>query len=1177
MEELRSRLEAYEQQAAHDAMERGALRQQVASHEKLAARRKEDEDEARLSRLAAAAVLRQREDQIRAVKEELVLERDLVVALRDQVSAMETVRETDARELRELQQRRAGAGSSTGSPAGYKQLPATMGDLDGEDPSWEAILADRVRAMEGARAGARGELTAMEQQRDAARRQVEAAFAQGPMEQIRAEATAVQARMAEQLDAYRERLEATRAEADACSATAERLRQRLAEQEHWLGRRDAQLGSSRREVGALQRLLEQSNAQLIAAEAKLPTGLGAKAAAAGAGGGGGDGEGCGATGATAAGLEAISAAASEGRLASLGEQIEELQRAQQRAAADAAAALAEERSALLRSDGKLEATQAALTQEQARHADAQRELREAKGARTQLQVESRARALEVTRLAQEVGALQARLQAASQEAISADDQASNLRLQRQHDARELQRLGEGEGAVASLLSQLRGALASESARVAKAWEERERLRVAVGERDEQLRALQTETFHLRADVASQHEQIAQLHEQRRLSEILLEGAEERHKLTKRAVHEARDEAAQSAMQLASASAQLQSLRETALKSKEEALQRAGEQVFGLQVANDGRQTRIEMLRHELAQRAEEVLRLKGELARRVEAERALREGELEARKVEAEQAQAQARLLQLGKADAEEAGARHERRVERLSQELTARAEQLRIAHEAHQLTKLEAALRDERVRSLTDTLETERTRAQRENAVLRLLQQQQLETAATATKLLGEATAEREKVAVLELRLAERDEHAAVVLEELRAAELRGEGREARLALLRGKMSTRGEEVRLRDERLGLLHARLQLATEQHQAKSDEARAVLAELAEAQAAAQTERAAADGARRAASRAAAQVRARDEQLATMERRLHVARDSVQVQLTMLEEELTSAQLKIDSKDLELDLVLEESTAREEQTQQFMGLVTARLRKAHGVMGAKDALLAELGRKLKQAVDTMSVQAAKGDAAREAAQRADAAREQREHELDGLRERHDLVASDLATATEALDNYRESLVQAEVRAEHDRQRVGELHSQLRQLQSQMAADGGTPRTQASSAAGALPPLQSAATGAEVAGSRVHYLYFLSSFLLLKTALAKEGQMANAPAQEVYDEIVANDVPLDEWPTYIFTRVFAAAGSADAHERQMLALKAAAKHAKDTEDARATAAGAGADAAAVPTGA
>ena len=82
--------------------------------------------------------------------------------------------------------------------------------------------------------------------------------------------------------------------------------------------------------------------------------------------------------------------------------------------------------------------------------------------------------------------------------------------------------------------------------------------------------------------------------------------------------------------------------------------------------------------------------------------------------------------------------------------------------------------------------------------------------------------------------------------------------------------------------------------------------------------------------------------------------------------------------------------------------------------------------------------------------------------------------------------------------------------------------------------------ALPPLAGTATGAEVAGSRVHYLYFLSSFLLLKTALSKEGRMANAPAQEVFDEIVANAIPLDEWPTYIFTRVYSPSGTASSTE-------------------------------------
>ena len=40
----------------------------------------------------------------------------------------------------------------------------------------------------------------------------------------------------------------------------------------------------------------------------------------------------------------------------------------------------------------------------------------------------------------------------------------------------------------------------------------------------------------------------------------------------------------------------------------------------------------------------------------------------------------------------------------------------------------------------------------------------------------------------------------------------------------------------------------------------------------------------------------------------------------QVQLAMLEEEVQAANLKLSSKDLELELILEESTAREEQTQ-----------------------------------------------------------------------------------------------------------------------------------------------------------------------------------------------------------------------------------------------------------------
>ena len=52
------------------------------------------------------------------------------------------------------------------------------------------------------------------------------------------------------------------------------------------------------------------------------------------------------------------------------------------------------------------------------------------------------------------------------------------------------------------------------------------------------------------------------------------------------------------------------------------------------------------------------------------------------------------------------------------------------------------------------------------------------------------------------------------------------------------------------------------------------------------------------------------------------------------------------------------------------------------------------------------------------------------------------------------------------------------------------------------------------------------------------------------MANVGAQEVFEEIVRNEVPLEEWPTYIFTRVYCQRGGL--YDSEIAALKAVAKH-------------------------
>ena len=52
----------------------------------------------------------------------------------------------------------------------------------------------------------------------------------------------------------------------------------------------------------------------------------------------------------------------------------------------------------------------------------------------------------------------------------------------------------------------------------------------------------------------------------------------------------------------------------------------------------------------------------------------------------------------------------------------------------------------------------------------------------------------------------------------------------------------------------------------------------------------------------------------------------------------------------------------------------------------------------------------------------------------------------MVSGDLATASEALDSYRDSLVTAEARMAQDRDKMAQLQDALRRLQSQMIAPG-----------------------------------------------------------------------------------------------------------------------------------
>ena len=96
------------------------------------------------------------------------------------------------------------------------------------------------------------------------------------------------------------------------------------------------------------------------------------------------------------------------------------------------------------------------------------------------------------------------------------------------------------------------------------------------------------------------------------------------------------------------------------------------------------------------------------------------------------------------------------------------------MTHEAHKLLSLEVSLKGERLRSVEDTLATERTRQGRERDAVQLLRSQNKALADTLQSHVADLAKERSRAETALMKLAQREESAQTQLEELRQAGIR-------------------------------------------------------------------------------------------------------------------------------------------------------------------------------------------------------------------------------------------------------------------------------------------------------------------------------------------------------------------------------------------------------------------
>ena len=328
--------------------------------------------------------------------------------------------------------------------------------------------------------------------------------------------------------------------------------------------------------------------------------------------------------------------------------------------------------------GELEAAQQALQQTRTEAAEAHSAKRIAESRAAALDGERRTKALEVSRLSSELGAMRARLEASAAEVRSSDQLAASMREQRALGEREVARLRDGAALRDDLNDQLKKALAQESARVARAWEQREQWVQALQARDDRLSRMKAELDGMREAKAASDEELESLREQRRISEVLLKGAEERSAGRQIAISSAKEESTRLAAEVATLTKRLESLRSVDLKEQQERLIESELELEKERFSTDHREQRVSMLSSELEARRAEVLSLRVELGRKEEELASVRDGEVRALGEKLHAASTESAVHAMQRDEARETVERLKRTLERRTAEVVARGEQPR-------------------------------------------------------------------------------------------------------------------------------------------------------------------------------------------------------------------------------------------------------------------------------------------------------------------------------------------------------------------------------------------------------------------------------------------------------------------------------------------------------------------
>eukprot|EP00299_Pterocystis_sp_00344_P006225 c18012_g1_i1.p1 GENE.c18012_g1_i1~~c18012_g1_i1.p1 ORF type:complete len:610 (+),score=128.35 c18012_g1_i1:493-2322(+) len=478
-------------------------------------------------------------------------------------------------------------------------------------------------------------------------------------------------------------------------------------------------------------------------------------------------------------------------------------------------------------------------------------------------------------------------------------------------------------------------------------------------------------------------------------------------------------------------------------------------------------------------------------------------------------------------------------RIETLHEKFMSQKEELKMRIEQIRLLFEKVKSKEEEIQTLTDRNTFVETQMQTQQSVVEGLQTRLASTNDTLQKTREELGDARALIKKLEIQiegindeLARKSDEALFIKGESSNTESTAKNKEERITQLHSRIETLRNQLIERDNRVADLSKTVTKFESQELEWNNKLKQFEEEKEKNSSSLKETEELLSQARNELSKRDADLATQQDKVKIFGDRLTTANEDAAKQVASLEGKIKTLELQIVQKEEVVEKTLKQlASGSSDGVHSKESALQDKLTRTEGLVKAKESLIQLLNEKLRAANQLAKVKEEEAknviSESTQKVSKATADLEKTTETVIRLEEELRLKDNEIQAQQEAVTRYSQMLVSAEASVSGHEENMRKLIDQMKDDRQKLQEINRTVE-QTNEASQDQLELQ-----AKI--DNLSLLYFQTVCILVKSQLLASGRMQNVTIKELYEEVKANHVEVEEWPTYIFARAFGSAAA------------------------------------------